>query len=339
MNLPFDWPVLEHSTLGTMLGVFLRPGSTFSLNSLAVALLVATGWLVWRRLSRGRKVQLRTIWRGLFPARIWKSRSVRADIWLFLLNTMLMGLMLGWAIIGLFTVSEGVRLGLVSLFGAREPTGLADWQARLLMTVVLFLAYEFGYWLDHALKHAVPFLWEFHKVHHSAEHLTPLTAFRMHPGDSLIFANILAVTLGLTNGVGSWALGGSVTEYTVTGTNAILVVFMHLYIHLQHSHVWIPFRGWLGRILMSPAHHQIHHSLAPEHFNKNMGSCLSIWDWLFGTLYVPPREPGRMRFGIDPEGRDVHDIGEVLIGPVRDAAGHLRGRGEDQAIHRPNGSP
>ena len=55
------------------------------------------------------------------------------------------------------------------------------------MTVTLFLAYELGYWLNHYVPHRVPFLWEFHKVHHSATVLTPLTNFRVHPVYMCIF--------------------------------------------------------------------------------------------------------------------------------------------------------
>jgi sterol desaturase/sphingolipid hydroxylase (fatty acid hydroxylase superfamily) len=79
----------------------------------------------------------------------------------------------------------------------------------------------------------------------------------------------------------------------MSDTNIILVLFIHACVHLQHSHMWIAFRGVLGRIFVSPAHHQVHHSANPKHFNKNFGSCLALWDWMFGTLYVPEkkREP------------------------------------------------
>ena len=43
----------------------------------------------------------------------------------------------------------------------------------------------------------------------------------------------------------------------------------------------------LGYIFISPAQHQIHHSALPKHFGKNCGFALAIWDWAFGTLYVP----------------------------------------------------
>ncbi len=181
---------------------------------------------------------------------------------------------------------------------------------------MLFLAYEFGYWLDHWLKHRIPMLWELHKVHHTAEVLTPLTTFRMHPLDTFIFGNILAATAAVTNGIGAYLFGDTTYQYVLSGNNIILVVFIHLYIHLQHTHMWIAFRGALGRIFVSPAHHQIHHSTNPIHFNKNLGSCLAVWDWLFGTLHVPAKEREKLTFGVEPGYADAHTVTGEFISPV-----------------------
>ncbi len=71
-----------------------------------------------------------------------------------------------------------------------------------------------------------PILWEFHKVHHTAEVLSPLTVFRVHPIDSLVFANIGAIVLGVTGGVLSHLFGPSLTPFTLSGANAILVGFI-----------------------------------------------------------------------------------------------------------------
>ena len=60
------------------------------------------------------------------------------------------------------------------------------------MTIVVFLAFELGYWFHHYLSHRIPFMWEFHKVHHTAEVLTPVTIFRVHPLDTVVYYNILA---------------------------------------------------------------------------------------------------------------------------------------------------
>jgi sterol desaturase/sphingolipid hydroxylase (fatty acid hydroxylase superfamily) len=182
-----------------------------------------------------------------------------------------------------------------------------------LVTLTLFLAYELGYWCHHYLCHRVPFLWEFHKVHHTANVLTPLTAFRTHPVDTWLFANMLALMVGSANGAINYVLGAGIAPYMITDTNVILVIFIHVYVHFQHTHLWIAFQGMLGRIFLSPAHHQVHHSNNPIHFNTNLGSCLAVWDWLFGTLYLPGKARERLTFGVEQDGRDQQTISEAYL--------------------------
>jgi sterol desaturase/sphingolipid hydroxylase (fatty acid hydroxylase superfamily) len=169
----------------------------------------------------------------------------------------------------------------------------------------------------------VPLLWEFHKVHHNAEVLTPLTNFRVHPVYTWVFTNILAFSAAVANGLGNYMFGETAYQYALSDTNIILVLFIHAYVHLQHSHMWIAFRGVLGRIFVSPAHHQVHHSSNPKHFNKNFGSCLALWDWMFGTLYVPEKEREPLTFGF-PDQPNAHTVKGELVDPFGNAAAHLK---------------
>ncbi len=288
--------------------IFLSPGSAFSLSSLACALLIAVAFLVARRRNRNRAVRLRTVLHALFPRRIAISPSHNADIGYFFFNTFVFSLIFGGAILSYQAVSNATIGGLVGVFGQTQPTTLHDIIPRIAITLVLFLAYELAYWIDHYLSHRVPFLWEFHKVHHAAEVLTPVTNFRVHPVDALLHANITALIMGIANGAMNYGFGETAYQYAIADSNAIFVLFVHAYVHLQHTHLWIPFRGIWGRLFISPAHHQIHHSTDPAHFNKNMGSCLAIWDWMFGTLHVPSREPEKLTFGVEQEGPALHDV-------------------------------
>ncbi len=163
-------------------------------------------------------------------------------------------------------------------------------------------------------------------MHHSATVLTPLTNFRVHPVYMWIFLNILAIFTGLANGTGDYLLGQNANQYGLSETNIILVFFIYLYVHLQHSELWIAFTGLFGRLFMSPAHHQIHHSRNPAHFNRNLGSCLAIWDWMFGTLYVPARDPEKLEFGVEPDREHAHTIRGELVAPFAEAARLLTGR-------------
>jgi sterol desaturase/sphingolipid hydroxylase (fatty acid hydroxylase superfamily) len=303
--------------------LLLSWGSVFSLASLASALVIAVASLVWARASRRRAVRVRVLLRALFPARLVKAPSSRADLGMFLFNTFPAAVLFGWMIASASQVSGPVADALTAIFGPRPHAAPEGWPARAIITVALFAAYEFAYWLDHYLSHRVPFLWEFHKVHHTAEVLTPLTVFRVHPVDSLVFANIAAVVMGVTGGLLRYAFGAAAHPFAVSGENLILVAFVFATIHLQHSHIWISFTGLAGRILLSPAHHQIHHSADPIHFNRNFGSCLSVWDWMFGTLQVPAgrREPLKFGAEVSAGAPSPHSVSGVLLAPFAEAFG------------------
>ena len=325
VDLLSDLPPGVAYFLGQVRNLFLQAGSQYSLTSLFCALLLAAGFIVYRRLRKNRRVRWRTILRALFPKHILGSRSNRADFGYLYFNTFINSLAFGWAVLSYQFLTNGIISGLVALFGPVQPSGLPEIVTRSIITVMLFLAYELGYWLNHYLSHRIPFMWEFHRVHHSAEVLTPLTSFRVHPAYAMIFANILAISAATANGVVHYLFGETSYQYAFSDTNVILVIFIHTYVHLQHTHLWIPFRGWLGRVFMSPAHHQVHHSADPKHHNKNLGSCLAVWDWIFGTLHVPAKEPEKLSFGVGPDHPHPHTFRGELIVPFLRAFNVVRG--------------
>lgn len=77
--------------------------------------------------------------------------------------------------------------------------------------------------------------------------------------------------------------------------------------NLRHSHVPFRYPPLLERIFISPRQHQIHHSKATEHYDKNMGSKLAIWDWLFGTLVISNADD-KLKFGIDDPGHKFSSL-------------------------------
>jgi sterol desaturase/sphingolipid hydroxylase (fatty acid hydroxylase superfamily) len=298
-------------------------GSHFSLTSLAAALTFAVLFFAWKRIKRGRRLHAKTIWRALFPKRIIASKSNQADIGYLFFNVFVFGVVFGWAVLTFQFLSNGIVSGLIAIIGPVTPSALPVYITRSIITAMLFLSYELGYWFNHWLSHKVPVLWEFHKVHHSAEVLTPLTNFRVHPAYTWIFANILAFSAAIANGLGNYMFGDTTYQYALSDTNIILVMFIHTYVHLQHSHMWISFRGVIGRVLVSPAHHQVHHSDNPKHFNKNFGSCLALWDWMFGTLYIPQKEREPLTFGI-ADHPDAHTFKGEMVNPLINAAAHFK---------------
>ena len=179
---------------------------------------------------------------------------------------------------------------------------------------MLFLAYELGYWFNHWLSHkraaAVG-------IPQSAPHRRSADPADQFPRASGLYLGVRQhprVLGGDRQRSRQLLFGDTAYQYALSDTNIILVLFIHVYVHLQHSHVWISFRGVLGRIFVSPAHHQVHHSANPKHFNKNFGSCLALWDWMFGTLYVPGKEREPLTFGFAGQ-PDAHTVKGELVDP------------------------
>ena len=317
--------------LRPLLAQLLAMGSAFSAASLVSALFLAVACLLWPRLGRRRHLRVKALIRALFPRRMIAGASNRADIGLWLFNTFPAVVILGAIIATASGISGPTAKALTDLFGPVAPLALPAGLARAITTLALFLAYEFALWVNHVAFHKVPFLWEFHKVHHTAETMTPLTVFRVHPVESLVFANITALAVGLVGGILHFVLGPAASAIEISGTNVIVVALLYLFLHLQHSHLWISFTGPLGRILISPAHHQVHHSTNPAHFNRNFGRSLAIWDWAFGTLHVPAKRRERLTFGAPVRSGTAspHSVTGVLLTPFAEAARTIGRRGPE----------
>jgi len=318
--------------------VLFSPGSLFSVWSLASALIVAMTVLALRRRPGRRRPRLRVWLRALFPRRMIASASTKADVGLFLLNQLAGGVLLGWTLLAATQVGAVTRTVLIAALGAPTPTALPGAAVSVIATGALFLAYEIAYLPDHYTNHKHPCLGALHKAQHTAEVLTPLTAYRVHPVDSLKFGNISALVIGAALGALAWAFGGPVHGYAVNGTNIVLLAFVYSMIHLQHSQVWIAATGVWGRVLLSPAHHQIHHSDNPRHFDRNFGSTLAVWDWLAGTLHMPGAKREPIRFGAGGAVRRPHSVTGTLVTPFVEAAASM-GVKSDGPVRTPPLSP
>jgi len=306
-------------------------GSIFSLWSLASGFCIAFLALALRHRRRRGRFGARALLRAIVSRRLVACRSTLADAELFLISVVVMPPIVGALVVSSNAVATGVRGGLTTTFGAVAPIACCALYIKAIATLALFLAYEIGYWVDHWLKHRVPALWAFHKLHHTADALTPLVNFRNHPIDNIVFGWMLALFIGSAYGVLGWAFARDVESFTIGGRNLLFIVFLWTIGHLQHSQFWIPICGPLGRIILSPAHHQIHHSRDPAHFNRNFGSVLALWDWMAGTLAMPSRENPRLAYGVDEPGVDQHSLWGTLVAPVIEAgaaiARALRGPG------------
>lgn len=165
-------------------------------------------------------------------------------------------------------------------------------------TLWIFLIDDFARFYFHKLMHDIPFLWQFHKVHHSATSLTPLTVLRTHPIEGIIFTFRSALVQGVSIGAFYFCFGNRVDLYTILNLNILVFVFNVLGANLRHSHISISYWRWLESIIISPAQHQIHHSVQTKHFNKNYGAILAIWDRLAGSLFYSEKHQA-LTFGLN----------------------------------------
>jgi sterol desaturase/sphingolipid hydroxylase (fatty acid hydroxylase superfamily) len=287
-------------------------GSALSMAGMPVAFVVAFAYVMLKPRKR-RRTRIRTALRVILSRKIWLHRSTLLDVQYVLAGAFVFSILFGYTLVTAYAVANIATGGLTRLFGEYAVPEQVAWYLKVPMVLALYMAFEFSYWFDHFLSHKVAFLWEFHKVHHSAEVLTPFANWRVHPVDTIVYMNILSVVVGTVTGVIQY-FAGEAFALTASGLSGVLyAIYMALWGHLQHSQFWLSCTGLAGRIILSPAHHQIHHSNNPVHFDKNFGASLAFFDWLFGTLHVPRKENEHLRFGTEGDAHLKRFVSSVLF--------------------------
>jgi sterol desaturase/sphingolipid hydroxylase (fatty acid hydroxylase superfamily) len=231
----------------------------------------------------GDRLSVRGALRYVLPPAIYTHPSFRIDM-------MWIPFSLTLRLLGLLTLAVGtgaVVTWLQDHFGG-APLQVPDGGLAIaLQVVILLVARDFSRFCWHYQAHMVPFFWEFHKVHHSAEVLHPFRV-RTHPVDLFIRNSYM--------GVGGACIAGGLIylfgmSYSAQAANVFagIVGALHLIEHFEHSHVSLSFGKYLGQFFYAPYLHQFHHGASPEHRSVNLGLAggLTVWDRMFGTLYWP----------------------------------------------------
>ena len=164
----------------------------------------------------------------------------------------------------------------LSLFGIKnlvaiQVGGLPNW----LQLVLIFVIRDFMQWNIHRLLHRVPWMWEFHKVHHSVEEMGFAALMRYHFMENIIYRSLEYLPLAM--------IGFGIQDFF------IVHIFTLVLGQLSHANLFIPF-GKLKYILNGPQMHLWHHAkdFPKSHpYGFNFGISLSLWDFLFKTNYYP----------------------------------------------------
>ena len=255
-------------------------------------LLIALALWLRRRPGHG-------FWAWVFPARVYRTSSFRVDVKLWLTGFVLKAFGLFSLLAFAPLLADAIQTGLA---GGDAPT--STWPP-VLIGLILFMTSDFSTYWVHRVFHEYPWLWPFHALHHSAEELNPITAYRKHPLYDVFSTTTRAALIGTVQGLLLGLVVGTVDVATILGVNLFYYAFNMAGANLRHTHIWLSWGPVVEHVLISPAQHQIHHSTDPKHFNKNYGEVLAIWDWMFGSLYVPDG-PEDLEFGLaDLKGRRI----------------------------------
>ncbi len=237
----------------------------------------------------------------------WREKQpiIRQDFWLdglyMFFNFFLFSLILynGLSNVGVEFFNDFLGLFGINNIVAWEISSWPVWTQFLTMFVVA----DFIQWNIHRMLHRVPWMWEFHKVHHSVKQMGFAAQFRFHWMESIIYKTIQYIPLAM--------LGFGIDDFFIIHIIAVLIG------HLNHANL-----GWnygvFGYILNNPKMHIWHHSkkiFKGHKYGMNFGLSLSIWDYLFGTAYIPKN--GRdIELGFEKDEDFPKNFGKQIIYPL-----------------------
>jgi sterol desaturase/sphingolipid hydroxylase (fatty acid hydroxylase superfamily) len=227
-----------------------------------------------------------------------------------------LALAIGWALGA--TVTAVLSAAAFAVCYQHRALTLPDTPLTLLLLVVLADLTYYGW---HWAAHHVGWLWATHSVHHSAPRMNALAAIRQGWTDILSGTWLVWAPLGL--------LGFSPASI------AIYFAVLFVWEALIHN-AWAPRLGPLEWVFVTPSHHRVHHSLLAEHWNRNYGGLLIVWDRFFGTYAA--EGPERLRaFGLPDVDDAMGPLGIVAHGWREWAA--VKGFASRQPAPRPDTAP
>jgi sterol desaturase/sphingolipid hydroxylase (fatty acid hydroxylase superfamily) len=171
--------------------------------------------------------------------------------------------------------------------------------------LIMFLLADFIQWNIHIQLHKQPWLWKFHKVHHSVKEMGFAAQFRFHFMETIIYKGVQYIPLAM--------IGFGIQEFFIVHMFGVFVG------HLNHANV-----GWdygpLRYVFNNPKMHIWHHAKAlPEDhpYGMNFGLSLSVWDYIFGTAHVP-KDGKNIELGFENDEEYPQDFWNQLKKPFKE---------------------
>jgi sterol desaturase/sphingolipid hydroxylase (fatty acid hydroxylase superfamily) len=164
--------------------------------------------------------------------------------------------------------------------------------------LLLFVIADFIQWNVHRTLHRIPWMWEFHKVHHSVKEMGFAAHLRFHWMESIFYKTAQYIPLAM--------IGFGLQDFF------IVHIFTTAIGHFNHSNLNISY-GTLKYVFNNPKMHIWHHAKAlPDgSYGVNYGLTLSIWDYIFKTNYIP-KEGRDIELGFKNDEQFPKDLGTQL---------------------------
>jgi sterol desaturase/sphingolipid hydroxylase (fatty acid hydroxylase superfamily) len=231
----------------------LDPNNRIYVLYLATSILCA--FFIYRAAVQKGSGEHGSFLRFLFPKHVWEHPSAWLDVKYFFFHQLighflLIGLSAGSATV-LFKVITG-GTSIPEIAGRGDFSTWTDIGFATVYMIVSIAIVDLAAFYMHYLQHKLPILWQFHKVHHSAEVMHPMSNFREHPIDNLFYGLFVGAAFGVVSALAVKMFGYLPSIPSLLGVPLLTLAFNLFGYNLRHSHVWLKWPGKISMIFPSP---------------------------------------------------------------------------------------